>query len=276
MSGVINGFTIGSVYRFSLDYSRRTGGCPGPNPAGGTIKLSSSALTATISSSVPSFSFQTAAFTFTATQTTLTLNITPNFSGTTCGLIIDNVAITLYSGLPIELLYFKATLNKKEVLLDWKTTTQTNNDFFSIERSTDALTWQTIQQIKGAGTSVEPMHYTSTDHEPLKGESYYRLKQTDYDKAFSYSSIVSVSQPDDVVMIYPNPVNDKLYIVTEGDISLVASFLTIDGRAIDVIINKEDSKLWMDVSSLDKGIYTLKLQMADHIFYKKIVIGTNH
>lgn len=271
----ISGLTIGSVYRFSISYCRRTGGCPAPNPAGANITIGT-ALTTSVSSSLTTFSFQTSSFNFTANQTSLTLNIVPNFTGSTCGLIVDDLSIVLYSGLPIELLYFKATLNKKEVDLDWKTATQTDNDFFSVERSADGLNWESIQYVKGVGTFLEPKEYTSTDHEPLKGESYYRLKQTDYDKKFSYSPIVSVSQADAAFMVYPNPVNDKLYIITESDVNPLVSLMTIDGKAINVRIGKEDSKLWMDVSSLGKGIYTLKLQTAKQVFYRKIVIGAEN
>lgn len=272
----ISGFTIGSVYRFSISYCRRTGGgCPAPNPAGANITIGS-VLTASVSSNLTTFSFQTSSFNFTANQTSLTLNVVPNFTGSTCGLIVDNLSIVLYSGLPIELLYFKATLNKKEVLLDWKTATQTDNDFFTVERSADGLTWQTIQQIKGAGTLLEPKNYATTDYHPLKGESYYRLKQTDYDKKFSYSPIVSVSQADGTFVVYPNPVNDKLYIITEEDVSPLVSFITIDGKEIDVMITKEDSKLWIDVSSLDNGIYTLRLETLKQVFYKKIMIAVDN
>jgi hypothetical protein len=209
----IGGFVIGNAYRLTLDYSRRTGGCPGPNPAAATISLSNGALTAGISSSVASYSLQSAAFTFTATRTTQTLSIAANFVGTTCGLIIDNVSIMPYNPLPIELVYFSAVAEQDQDVLEWQTASQINNDFFTIERSTDAMSWQTVTRVEAAGNSLQTNHYSSIMNETLHGIYYYRLKQTDYNKRFSYSSIVSVERKTvEDLLLFPNPVSNVLYL----------------------------------------------------------------
>jgi len=271
----IGGFTIGSVYTLSIDYSRRTGGCPGPNPAGATITISNSALTAGISSNVASYALQTSVFTFTATQTSLTLNIAANFTGTTCGLIIDNIVLSLYSGLPIELLYFKATGNSKTVLCEWAVATQLNNDFFTVERSADAINWYRLQQVKGDGTLLQIKQFSITDTEPLNGVSYYRLKQTDYNKTFVYSPIVSLEKNPGKLLIYPNPAKDEVFIIIENR-GIDISVINTTGNEFKMEHTQQDnSRVGINTSQLAAGIYTLKLVAGGKTYYKRIIIEKN-
>lgn len=94
--------------------------------------------------------------------------------------------------LPIELLYFNAVPKNRVVSLIWKTASELNNDFFTVQRSQDGFTWEDVLQIDGAGTTTLHNNYSEMDMHPYSGVSYYRLKQTDFDGQFSYSNIVSV------------------------------------------------------------------------------------
>ncbi len=82
--------------------------------------------------------------------------------------------------LPVELLNFSARCNSEKVNLNWATATEDNNDFFTIDRSADAVNYQTLGFINGAGNSTTIKNYSFVDNDPLKGASYYRLRQTDF------------------------------------------------------------------------------------------------
>lgn len=94
--------------------------------------------------------------------------------------------------LPIELSRFNAEIKDKNVQLTWATESEHNNDYFTIERSADAATWEDVIKIKSKGNSQSQMMYATLDTSPLSGVSYYRLKQTDYDGQYKYSDIVAV------------------------------------------------------------------------------------
>lgn len=115
-------------------------------------------------------------------------------------------------GLPIELLSFTAIANAKNgVDLTWVTALEINNDFFTIERSKDGVNFEEVTNVAGAGNSSETRTYNTVDENPAAGVNYYRLKQTDFDGAFEYSSIASVNigstEPTVEVTVYPNPAN---------------------------------------------------------------------
>jgi hypothetical protein len=95
--------------------------------------------------------------------------------------------------LPITLLHFDAShIENGQVACTWSTASETNNAFFTLERSIDAQSWNALTEIAGAGNSNTVLNYVHFDHEPHTGQSYYRLKQTDYDGQYSYSETKSI------------------------------------------------------------------------------------
>ncbi|MFO7978938.1 MAG: hypothetical protein R6U64_09780 [Bacteroidales bacterium] len=85
--------------------------------------------------------------------------------------------------LPIKLLAFTSRVEKDQVILQWTTATETNNDYFTVGRSHDMHAWEVIGTVSGAGNSNQPLSYQLADRMPYEGISYYRLKQTDFDGA---------------------------------------------------------------------------------------------
>jgi hypothetical protein len=116
--------------------------------------------------------------------------------------------------LPIELLNFDAKLNANTMTdLTWETASETNNDYFTIERSTDAKNFEFVTTVKGAGTSNKIIDYSTVDKNPLKGISYYRLKQTDFDGKYAYSKIVPIElNAIGIQSVFPNPFNNNISI----------------------------------------------------------------
>jgi len=94
--------------------------------------------------------------------------------------------------LPVDLIAFTGQSRARSIVLQWATATETNNDFFTIERSADGEHFTSIAYVKGRGFSSRVAHYHFTDYQPLTGISYYRLKQTDYDGQWEYVGKVAV------------------------------------------------------------------------------------
>lgn len=114
--------------------------------------------------------------------------------------------------LPIELLSFTASSKNGTVELRWSTSSELNNDFFTIERSNGGEKFEEVLKVKGMGTKATETSYSSRDTAPFKGISYYRLKQTDFDGRFSYSNVVSVSiDGTDLWSVFPNPADSNQF-----------------------------------------------------------------
>jgi hypothetical protein len=130
--------------------------------------------------------------------------------------------------LPVSLLYFHAApLNATQALLSWATASETDNAYFEIERSADALHWTQIAQIQGAGTSSEQHVYSTIDISPLTGANYYRLRQVDIDGGYTYSDIQEVTFGEGdgtaALVVHPNPMghSGQLYLDLHGSNDLI-------------------------------------------------------
>jgi hypothetical protein len=94
--------------------------------------------------------------------------------------------------MPVELLSFNAKEKDNDVILNWSTASEVNNDFFTVENSENGIDFNAIGAVEGAGNSNSVLDYNFVDENPYE-LTYYRLKQTDYNGGFTYSQIVKVS-----------------------------------------------------------------------------------
>ena len=119
--------------------------------------------------------------------------------------------------LPVKTILFGAQYNHDIVEIYWTTSSEINNDFFTVERSADGINYEAITKIPGAGTSTKQHKYLTTDSDPLRITAYYRLRQTDFDGHFEISDPITVHPPDErrklsLQSVSPNPFNESLII----------------------------------------------------------------
>jgi hypothetical protein len=187
--------------------------------------------------------------------------------------------------LPIQLVSFNVKMNKTGVAdLTWVTATEVNNDFFTIERSVDGVNFEEVKTIKGAGNSSRTLTYKTTDARPLKGVSYYRLKQTDYDGTYTYSGIVSLTNNGLVTTasiaqswtVFPNPMNvgGFMNVYTENfqaKATVTVYEATTGKQVAGVTIESENTSLPLE-ESLKPGIYIVKIVSGETATSKRIII----
>lgn len=139
--------------------------------------------------------------------------------------------------LPVELTTFTAKSDKSEVRLYWETASEKDNDYFIVERSSDGITFQAIEKVKGAGNSQQVTAYIFSDNQPVNGTSYYRLTMVDYNGRTSHSPIISVKREgltEPRLLAYPNPTAGKLTLevtISKAD-KLTILILDVTGKAL--------------------------------------------
>jgi hypothetical protein len=108
---------------------------------------------------------------------------------------IDNVELWDITpiALPVELVEFTGVNTEDGNLLQWKTASENNNDYFTLHWSESGIDWEEIAKVKGAGNSTEPLVYSFIDSTHLRnGVIYYRLSQTDFDGSTEVFNIVAI------------------------------------------------------------------------------------
>jgi PAS domain-containing protein len=168
--------------------------------------------------------------------------------------------------LPVTLLDFRGQAVEDYILLTWQTASEFNNNFFTVEKSADALDFYSIAEIRGAGTTHEPQSYEHKDVQPFPVNNYYRLKQTDFDGSIEYSPIIMVYSAsgleNGISSIYPNPTKGDLKLVISSTLDQVVQIKLIDiaGRLMsskDISLMRGVNVIDLDYQQLPAGLYIL-------------------
>jgi hypothetical protein len=181
--------------------------------------------------------------------------------------------------MPVTLVRFAAVGRENHVQLDWETTFESGASGFSIERSTDAKTWQSIGFV-GAATNGETAYgsqvYGFQDHELFANTQFYRLKCIDLDGTYTYSSIRNVRLLDEnLPVVFPNPAS-KLLVVRNVSRSAEFKIVDLNGQVLHAVEKGVyENSIWkLDVGQLVPGVYLLRIddQAGNRQFTRKVVI----
>ena len=174
--------------------------------------------------------------------------------------------ITVASGgqLPVELAYFIAKEQNNNVLLEWQTISEIDNEWFVIERTAGGAPFQELDRVPGVGTSRFSNDYQYLDTRPNPGINYYRLRQIDFDGQESYSPIQAV-EIDEIIhsfQLWPNPVADQLNLGELPENILEVLIIDATGRLIQRFEGTADFHQ-LDLSNLETGIYALIIHASE-------------
>ena len=188
---------------------------------------------------------------------------------------------------PVELCLFIENLeSNNNVILNWKTLSETNNFGFEIQRSIDKVKFEKVGFVIGNGTTSEIRNYIFTDKNINTGTYYYRLKQTDFDGSYEYSQIIEVfigfSDNYCLYQNYPNPFNPITTIKYEtpkiSDVTI--KVFNILGQEIKTFTYKDQLPgsyeiIWDGINNygtlVSSGIYLYHFQASEFIQVKKMV-----
>jgi hypothetical protein len=201
---------------------------------------------------------------------------------------VDDMSITGTIVLPIQLIGFNALLSEETVMLSWKTISEKDNKFFSIERSSDGVNFTSIGNINGYTNSTTSNSYTFNDNiATLKNHHvlYYRLKQTDEDDSFNYSEIKTVlinpdidNEEENKVSISPNPapLNSEIKVKLNGFEASQTINLVVENTMGKQVYTSTETTNNMGAAdffvpaTLPSGVYFLVF--GDTFLIKKLVI----
>lgn len=208
------------------------------------------------------------------TLNTLSLNGVNTFSRWTTG--------SMTAPLPVELMSFEATHVGSDALLQWATASEKNNNFFSIERSSEGQRWTDIGKVDGNGTTAEIHNYEYRDlniNLLFSQSLYYRLKQVDYNGNFQYSEVKEITLSGieaTGIKAWYNGTEDRVYLnyTTATAESFSVQLTDIQGKLIAaqrVDASEGVTQISMNMIGLDKGVYVMSVNNSRGTQSKKII-----
>lgn len=184
------------------------------------------------------------------------------------------IIVLLGNSLPIELLSFNGEAFYNYNLLQWTTATETDNDYFTLEKSSGGPQFEPIGIIDGAGTSTTIRQYQFKDLQPGTGLSYYRLKQTDFNGSFAYSDIIALQRQtkSGIGYSYNGTAQQLLVFCNEClDENTAIEITDATGRLIHQSIFTGKNTI-IQAEQFAKGYYFVKISSINNTLTSKVLI----
>lgn len=166
-------------------------------------------------------------------------------------------------GLPVEFGDFTLTKFGKAVRLDWTTFAELNNDYFTIQRSSDGSIFEDIGEVVATGFSTVRNDYTFTDNFPAGGLQYYRVKQTDFDGKIGFSDVRAIR--------FNEGDKDRGATVSHEQIRVYGweepfvVFVYNSGGVLITCLPDQKGDIELNLDFLSRGVYFLVVQ--NHLYY---------
>ena len=185
---------------------------------------------------------------------------------------------TFNTPLPVVLVEFNGECAGNAKVLTWKTASESNSDYFEVERSSDGKVWEYTGRVEAAGNSTNVNSYNFADMNPVEGAEYYRLKQADYDGKFQYFGPVVLSCSDVKVPgieVFPNPFKDAFMCTwsnMKGNV-IIHVYNEAGALVAEKLIDNAEQIRFIDFnfSKLSAGMYNLEFINAGRTEYRKLV-----
>lgn len=180
--------------------------------------------------------------------------------------------------LPKVLLSFDAIITDKKVELTWASDTENNNNFFTVEKSKDALVFEEVINIKGFGNYSSLISYFDIDYNPYEGVSYYRLSQTDVEGNVLSSRLVSINNTSSSSNLANNNILDDPSGNLMGSENREVIVVLRNEKGLEsfskVIVDKNNNVTVPENSDykLDNGTYTVVASSNNKLYSQKVFV----
>jgi hypothetical protein len=181
--------------------------------------------------------------------------------------------------LPVTFLSF--TANKKDgnaALLQWQTSQEINSSHFDLERSDDAVHFTFIGRVNAAGNSNQIMQYSFIDHNPMRGQNYYRIRQVDIDGRQTITPVrmLAFQSAAGSIKYFPNPTHGVLNVEIPADMQdepKLINIVNVSGVMVNQLQLKGTGHLIsLDFSRYPKGVYFVQFKNSRVNSTQRIVL----
>ncbi len=185
------------------------------------------------------------------------------------------------SVLPLKLIAFNAALNSSGVALTWKTQNEEGVSHFSVERSTDGSSFESIALVISTGNVQSTENYSLVDTKVPAAVTYYRLKMIDLDGRFSYSGTLVV-RPENTTTVslslFPNPVISHATVNLRSDVSgtAIVRVMNMQGATVmtqsNVVSRGQNSISLNKLPTLSAGVYSVQVSVNGKIYVTRMIV----
>jgi len=173
------------------------------------------------------------------------------------------------SVLPVSTSEFNANSSESGVTITWVSQSESNNDYYTLEKSVHGVDFFEVATISGAGNSTAQKVYSFVDERAIVGTNYYRLSQTDYDGTKTVIETISVNNKSSKdVTVYPNPANSNEVNVSFKDLEMY-SIVSTTGQTL---FSGTEMETKVNLTQFSNGTYFMKFNFKNGNTTEKILV----
>lgn len=181
------------------------------------------------------------------------------------------VLASLAAPLPVEIVSFTGTCTSGHGVIDWTTATETMNDYFIVEKSSDGENYMECGRVDGNGSTTTMHDYSFVDPTALSGTTFYRIRQVDFNGESTKTKAIVINVCDEnnttVNSWYSSGVvNVEIIGAGQGDYTL--ELYDMQGRVVRQQTTSKSEDVAIDrlnTSGLDHGVYMMKITSPEGV-----------
>jgi len=179
------------------------------------------------------------------------------------------LTINIETPLPVELKYFNTKKSNGNIVLQWATAREENNQSFIIEKSINNATFKYLTTVVGKGNSNTENIYSFVDAEKSLGNVCYKLYQQDFDGKVTLSGTSCIKSIQDIYLqINQNPVFNNAEISVFSNSETIADIVIFNTRGQKVFnknlqLNADENIVSIACSDWTNGVYFVQILCED-------------
>lgn len=180
--------------------------------------------------------------------------------------------------LPVTLVSFDLIDTDDGINLNWQTSSETNSDYFDLQRSSDMKNFVDITRIAAQKEANTLSVYSYKDTYPLAKEAYYRLKMVDQDGSYEYSRVISYKKnlSESPITLLGNPVISGNNIRFDSNNIPVESIRITDINGVEIHNSYQNTGNHYEVklqNTPKPGIYFMRISNKSDVRQFKVLIN---
>ncbi|MEM1319377.1 MAG: T9SS type A sorting domain-containing protein [Bacteroidota bacterium] len=176
---------------------------------------------------------------------------------------------------------FDARNGGRAIDLDWVTSSEFKNDYFIVERSSNGIDYEVLEEVNSKYSGFSPRRYTTVDTDPVVGMNYYRLVKVHSDgttEVLPAKAAVRFDLDLEEFTLFPNPATDQLFVGLKAYQGMPAHIQIYNSlgqlmyeRKLDEL--KQQTEIF-DVSQLQAGMYSVTVKIDKRKRLTKLFVVT--
>lgn len=183
--------------------------------------------------------------------------------------------------LPVEFIAFQVEKNAGTHVFNWSVASERDNDFFTIDYSSDGYNWTELKKVNSVGDHIDgkTYNYSSDLNFSMNLNTYFRLSQTDINGEYVVLDVKALKNETQEISLFPNPAKfGENFIVALNSIEQQSTDVLVY-NAQGQLVHNQSADLTVGVNhvtitplNVNRGIYFVKIPSVSSVEIHRLII----